>query len=385
MCTKLRTSGIILILIYSATFLSGCWNYREVNTIAIVMAAAIDRDVNSNEYILTVEIVRVAGGRINSELGRKIYESKGKTIFDAARNLIIETGRRAYWSHSKVIIINSNIAEEDISRVLDWFYRDSELRRDVKVLIFRGDKAGDVLKSNPKMDDTTGYNLFETFRNQKGVNKYPDKELGEVVGKLSQSENAIIVPTVELIYEEDKPKNSIQGSTILKGTKIIGYLNPEETKDVLTISGNLKKGIFPVEDIMGTGEDVTMELYGSKNKTEVNYQDDKVSIIVNIKLEVGIAEITGNLDFTKDEVRKKIDDDVERVLKERLEHTINKAQKEFQCDIFEFGTKMQIQNPKEWKKNKENWNELFSTASVKVNVSIHIRGSATASKPVKGS
>jgi len=76
------------------------------------MAAAVDKDIKTNEYILTVEIVRVTGGRNNSELGRKIYESRGKTIFDAARNLIIETGRRAYWSHSKVVVINSNIAEE---------------------------------------------------------------------------------------------------------------------------------------------------------------------------------------------------------------------------------------------------------------------------------
>jgi spore germination protein KC len=101
-------------------------------------------------------------------------------------------------------------------------------------------------------------------------------------------------------------------------------------------------------------------------------------------MEMGIAEITGKIDFTKTDIKKKIEADVGRVMSERIAQNISKVQNEFQCDIFGFAAKMQIQHPKEWKQMKEKWNEKFSSASVKVNVDVHIKGSATASKPIKG-
>jgi spore germination protein KC len=375
---------LIIILVFNTTLFSGCWNYREVNTLAIVMAAAVDRDPFSDEYILTIEVVRVSGGESRTQLGRRIYESRGLTIFDAARNVIIEIGRRAYWSHSKAIIINSSIAEEDISDVLDWFYRDQELRRDVNIFIVRGDEASHVLTSDIGMDDTIGYNLYQTIRNRKGVNKYPETELGEVVGNLSQPGRGIILPTIDIEYEQGKDMSHVNGSAILKGTKVIGYLNAEETRDVLAVTGKLKKGVFPTKNIMNTGEDITMELYSSKNKTEIQYEDDRITIKVNTKLEMGIAEITGKIDFTKNDIKKSLEADIGRVAGERITQTINKVQNEFQCDIFDFAAKMQIQHPKDWKQMKEKWNEKFSSASVKVAVDVHIKGSATASKPIKG-
>jgi spore germination protein KC len=375
---------IVVIVIFNITLFSGCWNYREVNTLGIVMAAAVDRDQVTDDYILTIEAVRVTGGEGSTKIGKKVYESRGQTIFDAGRNLVIEIGRRAYWSHAKAIIINKNIAEEDISDVLDWFYRDQEIRRDVNVFIYRGDRAADVLDTDTGMDDTLGYNLYQTIRNRKAVNKYPETDLADVVANLSEAGKAIIVPTIIIEFEQDKDRSHVKGSAILKGSKVVGYLNPEETRDVLAVTGKLRKGIFPTKNLMGTGEDVTMELYGAKNKVEVDYDGEGATIKIDTKLNMGIAEITGAIDFRDEKVRKSMASDLGRFASERIEQTISKVQNEYQCDIFDFGTKMEIQNPKEWKKIKEKWNEKFSSASVEANVDIHIRGSATSSKPIKG-
>jgi spore germination protein KC len=374
----------IIILIFNTAFFTGCWNYREVNTLAVVMAATVDRDEVSNEYILTVEVVSVTGGENSTKLGKKIYESRGQTVFESGRNLVIEIGRRAYWSHSKAIIINSSIAEEDISDVLDWFYRDQELRRDVNVFIYKGDRAADVLKSDTGLDDTLGYNLHQTVRNRKSVNKYPDTDLGEVVGNLSEPGKGIIMPLVLLRFEQEKVRSHVEGSAILKGTKVIGYLGAEDTRITLAILGELKKGVIPIKDLMNTGENATMELYGAKNKVEIDYEEERLTIKFNAKLELGIAEITGDVDFRDEEIRGKMTSDIGRVTSEKVKQTISKVQSEYRCDIFKFGTKMQIQYPKEWKKIKKDWNEKFSSASIESNIDVHIRGSATASKPIKG-
>src|SRR4051794_8513459 len=111
-CIMRRASaiGLTIIILANAMFCSGCWNYREIEKLGIVAGMAIDRDPKDQRYILTVEIASPTPGEKSGGSNSEIYETRGTTMFEAVRNLIIETGRKAYWSHSKVIIIGRSIA-----------------------------------------------------------------------------------------------------------------------------------------------------------------------------------------------------------------------------------------------------------------------------------
>jgi spore germination protein KC len=79
---------LILLIISSILLLSGCWNYREIERLAIVSGLAVDKDENSGEYLLTTEIVDVKETMGKTTLTSKKIDSKGKTILDAIRNMI---------------------------------------------------------------------------------------------------------------------------------------------------------------------------------------------------------------------------------------------------------------------------------------------------------
>lgn len=375
---------ITIIIVFNIFFLSGCWNYREVNRIAIIGGLAIDKDEALSEYNLTIEVMKsvpgeTGGGRVESD----IYEIKGKTIFEAARNFVLKLGRRAYWSHAKVVIIDKAIAENDIVPVLDWLYRDAELRRDIYILISNENTAGELLKTDTGLDDTTSFHLFSILQNQKSVNKYPETELWEVAEAISLKDKSILIPIVQLSEGERKP-SEVRGSAIFKGDKVIGYLNEEDTKNVLWLNGEFKKGMFVVKNIDNTKIDITFEAFANNVKPIVEINRDNVKVDVKIKTEVNIAEISGALNFQDKTTKKRIEDAGAEAIKKNLARTVKKLQKDYGKDVFNFSTIAEIQNQKQWKKFKPIWEDEFSMAEVKIEVDMHIKGSAVASKAIKG-
>jgi spore germination protein KC len=374
---------LIFFALASILLLSGCWNYREVNRLAIVGGVAIDKEESSNEYKLTIEIMQpeageTGGGKIKSE----VFETKGATIFEAIRDFVLKIGRRPYWAHAKVLIINKAIAEEEISPVLDFFYRDSELRRDIFVLVSKEDTAGEILRTDPDLDDTRSFHIFSVIQGQKSTYKYPKTELWEVVENLSHKERALLIPAVQ-IGEGERKIAEVRGSAILKADKVICYIDDEDTRNVLWINGELNKGLFAVKNIED-GNDITFEVFGSKNKSAAAYDGETVKINTSIKAEVNIAELSGSLNFRDKEIRQRLEDEGAEALKKSLKSTVSKLQHDFKSDVFKFYSAVEIEDPKLWKNLKPKWEEEFSSSSIELDVKLHIRGSATASKPIKG-
>lgn len=365
-------------------YFNGCWSYREVNRLAIIGGLAIDQDTVTGEYKLTIEVMKpvqgdTGGGKIQSD----VYEETGRTIFEAVRNFVLRIGRRTYWAHAKVVIINRAIAEKDIAPVLDWLYRDSELRRDIYILISKESTAGELLRTDPSLDDTSSFHMFTIIQGQEATFKYPKTELWQVVESINHNERGVLIPVVQRAKSERRPAE-IMGSALFKGSKVIGYIDQDDTRNILWLAGKLNKGLIPIRNIGNTNNDITFEIFTSKTKSRVKIVEGSVRANIAIKADVNIAELSGGLDYRKKEVREYIEKSAEDIVKKRLLNTISKLQQEYKCDVIKLNSYAEIQNKKEWKKLKPKWEELFSAAEIDVEVNIHIRGSAVASKPIKG-
>jgi spore germination protein KC len=108
---------LTIVILLNGIFISGCWNYREVEKLAIVAGVAIDKGEN-NPYKITFEILQVSGGK-EAKTVSKIISMEGRTIFDAVRNAISLSGKKLYWSHTKIVVISKDIARNGILRVVD--------------------------------------------------------------------------------------------------------------------------------------------------------------------------------------------------------------------------------------------------------------------------
>ena len=59
-------------------------------------------------------------------------------------------------------------------------------------------------------------------------------------------------------------------------------------------------------------------------------------------------------------------------VKEAIKHTVEKVQREIGLDIFGFGLIFQRKYPDEFKKIKDNWDEIFSHADYQIEVETNL-------------
>lgn len=382
---RLRKRFFLIFLIISSAFLnSSCWNYRDVERLSIVMSFAIDKDTKDNQYILTVEIARPESGQNQAKYMSDLYESRGSTIFEAVRGLITRTGKRTYWAHAKIGILSKGVASEDITPIIDFFYRDLETRPDISILISEKDTAKEILETGHSEQELRTTMLEYILENQESISKYPRTEIKDLVGNLASKEKAILVPMVDIKSEGGKLMPEINGSAVLRYDRITGYLTGDETQYALHVMGELKGGLLAVQNIAGTNNNISFEILKNKTKIKSDYKDGELRMKVHVILTVDIAEISGSMDFTKEEKKNKIREYAEKDLKDKLESLINRMQNEYKSDIFNFANRVEIENPKLWKSLKPRWNEEFVSLPVDVNVDLMIKGSALTSKPIKG-
>ena len=139
--------------------LCGCWNYREVDTLAIVAGMAIDKDMVTNKYIITTEIITTQAQGVSSIISSELFSSEGDSIFDAVRDLIAKTGLRLFWSDAKVVIVSDSIAKEGIIPAIDWTNRSNFVRPDMWLLVSNGNTAAEILKTKVKLNEVTSFHL----------------------------------------------------------------------------------------------------------------------------------------------------------------------------------------------------------------------------------
>ena len=101
--------------------LTGCYNYRELNDLAITTAFGIDKDENGYKMTFQVVNTKKSSSQDNDSGNPKIiiYEQTGKTTQEAARKIILESPKRVYANHVVLLVIDENIAKEGIENVLD--------------------------------------------------------------------------------------------------------------------------------------------------------------------------------------------------------------------------------------------------------------------------
>ncbi len=372
---------LIILLMIGVSFISGCWNYREVDEMTIVHGVAIDHE--NEKYVITVESITPKGGQ-DITMVPDLTISEGATIFDAIRNLIMQTGRRVYWSHAKVIIISEKVAKEGITPVLDYVTRDAEVRENMWLILSKEKNARVLLEGKDKLHDTISNHIDDMMQSQKSISKYNAMELWRFLDNITADGISPTMPTATLVTKEkDESVPLINGIALFKKDKLVGWLDGIEARSLLLTKGELKGGVIVIPNVGKTQTDVTLEIFGSKTKTKPAWKDDRLTMDIDVKMEVNIAEITGTEDFISEKGRKQLQKEAEALVEMQIKDTIKKVQNQWGSDVFEFAGVVQREMPDYWKTIQQDWENHFKSLDVKVNVDIKIRGSALTSKPIK--
>jgi spore germination protein KC len=378
---KTRVFVLMAAMIFSCMILTGCWNYREVEQLAIASGAALDKNPDGSVH-LTIEVVNIAGdGEVTYE--PKYVESDGNTFFEAARIAVTKEGKRIYWSHAKVVIFSEEIAREDIVKYLDFLFRDAEAREDTWLLISREKTAGEILQSKGMLKPMVSFEIDDTMRSQKAISRFPFVEMYEFFDRLFYKQVSPILPAVHLVEQHDEKTPQVGGTAVFKDKKLIGFLNDDDTKLMLWLRNEVKGGLIIIKNAAGTKENVTLEIYKSKTKITPVIQDGVLKMKAEIDLDVSIGEIMGSTDFISSTGKQKLAKASENQLEEEIKKMYTLVRDKYNADVFGFGRRVEMKMPDVWSQIKNDWDGFFAELELDLNVNVNIRGSATTRTPLR--
>lgn len=376
----------IILLILPLIILTGCYNYRELNELAI--ATAVEVDKIDDEFHLLVQVANPKNQNDASSANQPqfvTYESKGKTIQEAFRNIVNESSRKIYGMHIQLLLITENIAKEDIKSMLDFFFRNTEIRKEFYVLVDSSKNNNNLLKVLTPVTNLSSQNILNaletnnkflgtsnlvTFNDLMDIYLDDNKEL--ILPSISIEGNYKKGSTEENLKTTDADANIVIGNmAIFKDEKLLGYLTKEQSIAVNILKNEITDTLITHEcaENKYTTEEITLD------KTNIKIDLKKLKVTIDITGSGYIAEYGCEEDLRKEEIIKKINNDLNTYIEKRMKEEISTINKTYNSDIYNLKDIIYKQDTKYYNKIKNDYYEkVFNKLTYEIKSNIELQG-----------
>ena len=382
----MKKIAFIVTVILIPLLIAGCWNYKEIDTFAIVAGIAMDKGTNGDKYHLTFETVDTSGGsvsRTESAVKSLLVESDGKTIFDAGRNTMTRSDKKLYYGSCRVVIISDELAREGVAALLDWLNRDAEPRATINLFIARGTKAKEVIEKGTLSNPITSYAIDKIIRNNpQFLSKAPAVQLYKANNMLGGEGISLTLPLLDIVNNANKQIPAIGGTAIFKKDKLLGYLDNDESWYFVLLKDEGAGGLLPIS-IDSDEPNATLEIFYSQASITTDTKGESPKIKIAVSARSAFAEIETSKGTLSPDDFKKAKSVAEQTIASNIQNLIRKVQTEYGSDIFGFGNAIYRDAPKYWEKIKPQWDTLFASLQVDVSVDVVIANSAQTIKGVQ--
>jgi spore germination protein KC len=375
---KINLSIMKVILCFFMLFtLFGCLGAREINDLEIVIGMGVDKDENPGSILLTAQVVKEdTAGRV-SENGSGGGDSKafwnvssrGNSIFDAVRQITHKTGNRLFISHNQAVIFGNDIAAEGLQEYIDFFLRAHEMRPTALILIAE-DRASDVLNAKPETEKFPAINIAKLVETYGFTSNFYKVNMKDFASCLMSATTAPIAPLVSIIQDDEGKDVYVSSMVAFKKGKMVGKLNHNEVRGLLWILGKVKSGVIIVSSPNEQGKAV-LEIIRAKSKVTPEIKDGKIVMYIKITEESSLSEQTTTENLATNEALEKIQKATAEVIRQEVMAAFDKSI-EINADIFGFGEMLHKKYSKEWKTLKDNWDEIYPTIKLNINVETKI-------------
>lgn len=380
-----RIKFLILLLL---PLLSGCYNYRELNELGITTAVSID--YKDNNFYVIAEVINPikqqdASSSNNSPFVN--YNSSSSSLQDAFRKVVLESPRQLYAAQLEIIVLSEEVVNNHLEEVLEYFARDPEARTEIKIIVAKTEDSTKAITLQTLLTSLSSSNIINSLDLQSKVlgMSYP-VTLNELLNMYIDPYLEVVLPSMTLYgnYEIGDEKENIttsspkaivkiDGSTITKDNKILGYLDLEESKILNLINGKLKETIIKMNYYDGY---IIFEPNRIKVSRELDIKNNIIKI--NISGYSKTKEIQSNINLKDPKEVEKLNKALNMELEKKITDTFNSIREKYGTDVFGFQELYYRTNYKYFKENCTNWYEDIYPKiklEVKANVRLYEKGS----------
>ena len=363
--------------------LTGCYNYHELENLAIVTGLSIDK--NENQYTIGVLIANSKKQEASSKEGQSqtiVYEGKGDTVMEAFYNIDLESPKQLYIGHLAVVVIDENIAKNEIEKISDILIRSPESRKNFYIVIARDAKAEDVLKITSPLESYPSQSVSMNLKNTstyQGIST--DLTYSEFIASMLTPGINPTLPTITITgsvkegekqqnLESTDPKTKLKLDTlaIFRNTNLLGYVSEDESRMINILN---RRTSYSLESIQYKNNRIVFHLSNFNIKRKAALKNNKPIMNISLQATAAINEINSNINLSDPKIITEINQLLEERIKKQILHTIHITQNEFKSDIFGFGNLFYQKYPKYYSNIELHWDEE-EYSKIKMNVKVHI-------------
>ncbi len=416
-----RYTCLFLAVIFISGLLSACYDKREIDDLAYVIAIGIDEG-KANNLLVTLQIAipgSIAGGSGGGASsggggggggGQKpflVTSVEAPTIYSALNMANTYVNRQINLSNAIALVFSKALAEKGVEYLINAVARGREFRPSMYVVVSRT-TAEDyiknvipVLENNPSKYYQLNFTSYEytalsansQFHNFSTYMGSLDRQAIAILGGVNEHEKDEDIDIRDSTYLEkgrssplegdykaghiprfSGTKSEVMGLAVFDGDKMVGELDGEETAYYLLVTGEYRNAFWTMPDPQAKNRYVILNIrQNRKPQQEVNFIDGKPQISVKVLLEADITSIQSGINYEIGEETKKLERSAMDFLDNGITRLLNKTAKEFHSDIFGLGavTKSRFLTFQQFEQFK--WKSRYKDSSFTVDVSLKIR------------
>ena len=410
----MHTKNFLIIILTLCTFLlTGCYNKKELDNLAYVIA--LGADVGSGDELnITYQIAVPI--KISSDSGKTGEENyithtvTANSLYTGNSKVNSLTSKEVNLSHVKLIVYSEELAKQDLSGHINSLVSNVAIRPKTTVALCKG-KAKDFLEnitpnleasparyyellfeSQKYSDDTIASELLNFYSTASSLdqattliilsNQSDDNEQSSKTKNEENSQNEQQMTGISNENTKNKSETKFLGIAAFNGGKMVGVIPEELVASHLILTSSLKNGNITVEDVEEKNKLVSIHLTQNKHcKFDVTLENK----IPEINIYIDLTAKLQSSNITTDYLTKKNKNALKEKIEEKLEKQINeyfKSTQEFNSDIAGLGKQVKTKYLTWEEFEKSNWHENYKNAKINVKVNVDLNVSRVISHTV---
>ncbi len=383
----------IFILVMISIFTTSCKGTKE-ELDKLAVAVAIGYDITSDgKYMLTAQILNPqkdsSGGMMGKKAGSQqkatdvvVFNTIGDSISDCKGQLTTKLGKELNYDHIEFVVVGRQLAESGIDMVLDAVLRGYKMRPDIPLLVTKGN-AFDIIRATSVHEKIPASEVTNILRLQSSFGFTNVVSILDFANSLASKTKSPVAGVINLSKNNDSDETfEVVGTAVFKKDKLIGFMDMNETRGMQWINGKVKFGY--ITTLSQDEGRITFQIIRSNSKIKSSIKTDSYTIIIKVKEESIIGEMTGNLDPMKTpDIMNRLEIIQDDAITNEIKLAINIAQRKFNADVFGFGEMIHRDYPKEWTYMEGRWKDIFPNLNIEIKVISSLKRPGYISKPIE--
>ncbi|MGQ7307603.1 Ger(x)C family spore germination protein [Bacillus cereus] len=360
--------------------LTGCWDYRPLETLAFSAGIGIDKEKET--YIVTIQFLNPdetsTPNRTNLEK-KLVYQGKGRTIDEALSRATLNVPKFVFFANTQVVVIGENLARKGVQQVLDYLYRFRSMRPDFALVIAKQQKAAHLLHLIAPVSELSSEKMVNVIRKMyqgKTLTVGSHLDFFNTLTHMNAPYEGAVLAGFQAIEQNNSNKTnhttkqeqvSSTGLAIFHKDKLLGWFSLPESIGYNYIMGTAH--LIPESVSCSKIKNITGEVFASESKKNVYQKNSKFYAHVKLKVKLYLTSMGCQMQISPKNIAL-LESKFAKRIEQEMRQTVDRAQHTFRSDIFDFGNTFSRSSPQKWLSIQKKWKTYF--VQMKVTYDVHV-------------